>query len=850
MVLETKIQAQIVAGVDTASFSKWEQLARDTGKKINQELKVKLELDIASAQVKLQQLKAQLKDKSLTDAQRIQLNVDTNQVQRSLTEAKRQLNNLVNTWDTWLSRLQAKFNGVWSSIKSAFSSMVSTVAIVTWIAAVSKAIYNLTNNLEQNTIAFTTMLWSAEKAKKLLTDLTKFASKTPFTITWIRDNAKQLLAMWVASENIIPTLKVLWDIAAWLWIPLERLSLAYGQVLAKGRLQGWELKQFLEAWVPLVDTLSKQLWVSTSEFYKMVEAGKVSSVDVTKWLQSMTEEWGKFFNLMINQSWSIGGLRSNVQDILSQVWEKIGTSLLPKMKSFVNAVLDIANQYWDSIATVISEFVWSISEVISEAVDWITELFNALSNNTNKAANDQLTFVDIILWAFRALTNWVKVIVFWVQSVWKVLWSVLWFMFVNLSNIINSTVNAAIKWINFISQWLNKLAWTSFKKIELFKISAPASFSAEMWDAFKEIWKDFDKLDIKSLKVGKSLWSWVTDAIGKINLDKINAATKDTTWKWAWTAKKDAEELKKLLEDAQKIQDSIVAKWWKKIDVTPEMSKNKESVQKFIESLKSYEWAIDEFTKKSWTAYDELGKKIDQSIEKQKTLKQEIAWIETDIASRVVEIDKQIAELDKKRSSGEWITSEDILSQQKLNAERAKAFEWLTPEAVQALKDKIKEVADYEALTEVEKLQKKLLAKQNELAAEILIETWFNDERKALLDDYEAYLQEKVAAESAMANQLKQQWLEVARARSAAWAWGGGSLPWRATWWPVSAWSPYIVWEKWPELFVPENNWRIVPNHQVTVNQNVNANVANDVDIDTLANALARKITLAGKWIL
>jgi hypothetical protein len=31
------------------------------------------------------------------------------------------------------------------------------------------------------------------------------------------------------------------------------------------------------------------------------------------------------------------------------------------------------------------------------------------------------------------------------------------------------------------------------------------------------------------------------------------------------------------------------------------------------------------------------------------------------------------------------------------------------------------------------------------------------------------------------------------------------------------------------------------------VNQNVNANVANDVDIDTLANALARKITLAGK---
>jgi hypothetical protein len=48
-------------------------------------------------------------------------------------------------------------------------------------------------------------------------------------------------------------------------------------------------------------------------------------------------------------------------------------------------------------------------------------------------------------------------------------------------------------------------------------------------------------------------------------------------------------------------------------------------------------------------------------------------------------------------------------------------------------------------------------------------------------------------------------------------------------------------------LFVPRDNGKIVPNHQITVNQNVNANVANGVDIDVLANALARKITLASK---
>lgn len=35
---------------------------------------------------------------------------------------------------------------------------------------------------------------------------------------------------------------------------------------------------------------------------------------------------------------------------------------------------------------------------------------------------------------------------------------------------------------------------------------------------------------------------------------------------------------------------------------------------------------------------------------------------------------------------------------------------------------------------------------------------------------------------------------------------------WRANWWPVSSWTPYVVWERWPELFVPKQSWTIIPN--------------------------------------
>lgn len=62
------------------------------------------------------------------------------------------------------------------------------------------------------------------------------------------------------------------DVAAGLSVPMDRLALAYGQVLAKGRLQGGELRQFTEAGVPIVAELAKNLGVAQSAIADMVEA--------------------------------------------------------------------------------------------------------------------------------------------------------------------------------------------------------------------------------------------------------------------------------------------------------------------------------------------------------------------------------------------------------------------------------------------------------------------------------------------------------------------------------------------------------------------------------------------------
>ena len=81
------------------------------------------------------------------------------------------------------------------------------------------------------------------------------------------------------------------------------------------------------------------------------------------------------------------------------------------------------------------------------------------------------------------------------------------------------------------------------------------------------------------------------------------------------------------------------------------------------------------------------------------------------------------------------------------------------------------------------------------------------------------------------------------------------SSPFKAWWWDVYSWQSYIVWEKWPELFVPNQKWSVVPTNQITNNNwieiNINgAVVRNDNDIQAIADEITRRIKLEKNfWI-
>jgi len=836
MVLETRIEANIVAWVDKQSFNNAEKVARDTWKKINQDLKVKMELDIAKAQLKLKQLRTQLRDKDLTKAQKLTIQIETNKAQRSLTELKRKMNNLVNTWSTWVSRLQNKFDWLkWSMINAWKAAKIFVSALIArWISRAATSIVTLAGNLEQAKIAFETMLGSAEKANILLDDLSKFAATTPFELTWIRQNAKQLLAMGISAEDLLPTLKSLWDVSAWLSVPLERLALNYWQVIAQWRLTGKELRDFTVAWVPLLDELAKNLGKTKVEIQWMISAWQISADDMIASFRSMSWEWWRFADLMDKQSKTLQWAWSNLQDSLASLWETIGSLFIPALRNIV-------------------DFIWPIIEKIK------------LFAQENPKLAKTITTIIFALW--------------WLVAVMWVLWVTIWPVIAWIT---------ALAWpIGVAVAWLTALIYVWSKTISAYKDMTREIRLFEDWikDAnwyLTEYWKKLQEVKRKVEDYSKKQ-KLANSALEKFN--KIKIDTSRTRAEFEATRKAAIAEAKAVLDSArallikQKIarKAEVVAWWtefWQTFNKTA-LEQNTKSLEseiskqlKVIDDLnnavftppkikpintwldkwakdtreatkatKDYEDAVKSMSNETNKAYDELTRKIDWSRKAQEKLKDELAWIDKDIASRINEINKELNDPDTS-----WA------EKQKLQAEKALAYKWMSEEDKAKLKAQVKEIADYEKLTQIEKLQALKAEKEAALAEEVAQEEDLLSQKEELQNQYSDFLKWKVDQEMKRAEKLRQKRLAVAAARSKAWWW---SSVWaRAAWWPVSAWSPYIVWERWPELMIPETNWKIIPNHNLTVNQNVNATVWDWVDIELLANELARKITLAGKWIL
>ena len=173
-------------------------------------------------------------------------------------------------------------------------------------------------------VAFTTMLQSGERASALLADAVEFAAKTPFDLQGVAGGIRQLLAYGTAAEEAIDTVEMLGNVSAGLSVPLNDMIYLYGTLRAQGRAFTVDIRQFAGRGVPIYEELAKVLGVTRQELTGLISEGKVGFPEVEQAFRNMTSEGGMFYNLMRDQSKTITGQISNLQDGISQMFNSIG----------------------------------------------------------------------------------------------------------------------------------------------------------------------------------------------------------------------------------------------------------------------------------------------------------------------------------------------------------------------------------------------------------------------------------------------------------------------------------------------------------------------------------------------
>lgn len=229
--------------------------------------------------------------------------------------------------DSMQDKLNRAFGGEAMAVSRTFAGVLAGTAVA--MSGIGVAAIKAAAGLEQTKMAFTSMLGSAQKANEFLEELKDFAAHTPFEFAQVKGAAQKFLAFGFTAKQIIPTLTAVGDAASAMGMGedgINRLTLALGQMAAKGKVSGEEMRQLAEAGIPAWQMLADSIGVSIPEAMKLAESGAINAQQGLEAIVNGMND--KFSGMMDVQSQTFSGLISTIKDNTTQLLEAIGTELI------------------------------------------------------------------------------------------------------------------------------------------------------------------------------------------------------------------------------------------------------------------------------------------------------------------------------------------------------------------------------------------------------------------------------------------------------------------------------------------------------------------------------------------
>lgn len=206
------------------------------------------------------------------------------------------------------------------------SALAAGAAVATYaglLTAIGVAFVRPAAQFENFNVQLTNLEGSAEGAKKAMSWIEDFATRTPLELEDTVAAYAKLRAFGIDPTN--GSLQAIVDTMAASGGGAEQLDgivLALGQAWTKQKLQGEEAMQLLERGVPVWDLLAEKTGKSAAELMEMASAGKLGREEIMLLIEAMAER------------------NAGASDAMSKTWDGIISNLMDYWTKFQRLVMD------------------------------------------------------------------------------------------------------------------------------------------------------------------------------------------------------------------------------------------------------------------------------------------------------------------------------------------------------------------------------------------------------------------------------------------------------------------------------------------------------------------------------
>ena len=330
-------------------------------------------LDIKGVKVRIDREKIQSELSSRPFTAELQLKVNRQTVSESIQSAVNQQSNLTSeTRKTGTAiddnnKKREKGAGFQKSINDHMRTTTQLATIlgntlgnvfgVYQVQRFLNALIEVGGEIQKQRMALGHLLGNDSEANILFGQMKDLAVKSPFGLLDLTKNARQLTAFGVEYNNLYDTMKRLSDIAAGLGIQFGRLSLAYGETMERGFLDGKLVRQFAYMGLPVLQKIAEyytrinkngngQIF-SAMDVRKMVSNREVSFEDVDAVIKDMTNSTGQFYNMQEVMAESVAGKWKNLHDAMDIFYSDIAEGNSEALKMPAEILTGLLRNYKD-----------------------------------------------------------------------------------------------------------------------------------------------------------------------------------------------------------------------------------------------------------------------------------------------------------------------------------------------------------------------------------------------------------------------------------------------------------------------------------------------------------------------